>query len=89
MPALLKMVGGLVPTYLLSRLFFRLFRTKRSDGLELSLAHIASWVVCAALAGWGAADGGPYKWDAGIIYILPQMAWFIVDVYRADQPPKK
>jgi hypothetical protein len=77
-----EMLGGLVPTYLLSRLF--LWLTKRFlTGIPwLIVSHIASLILTFVLAALGNADGGPLKWDAGILYIIPQMVWFVFDIIR-------
>ncbi len=86
MPAIVvKMIGGLAPTFLLSRIFVWLFRARRP--VTFVLVHIVSWLVAAAIAGWGASDGGPYRWDAGFTYIVPQLFWLLVDLYRSKAQP--
>lgn len=78
-PLLLTMVGGLLPTFLISRLTLRLFSANPGG---LCLAHGLSWLVCGALAGWGMANGGPYRWDASLAYLVPQMFWLAFDIQR-------
>lgn len=77
-------VGTLVPTFLISRLFLWLTRNRRDTVARLLLMHGASFAVCELLAGLGFANGGPFAWEAGLRYFLPQAIWLAVDlVHRA------
>lgn len=83
-------IGSLVPTFLVSRLFLYLF--KRWDGgwLKILVAHVGSISIAAVIAGYGFADGGEpkflYAFDS---YLLPQLFWLGIDLWRntpASQP---
>ena len=91
MPAIVvKMIGGLAPTFLLSRIFVWLFRYQASRHLRSGAHRI--------LAGsrshcrMGASDGVPYRWDAGFTYIVPQLfgSWLTSTVRKRSryEPPR-
>lgn len=65
---LFGLVLAALPMYLLGLLSGLAFKSKDPDERAIYSALIA-WIVIAAVAGWGFADGDSYRWDAGIMYI--------------------
>ncbi len=77
-------VGSLIPTFLLSRLFLWVVGHWRSDFGSLLAAHAATWVVATGLGASGlAAKGGPALWMAAMLYLPGVLLWLGVDVLRA------
>ena len=80
----IPLVGGLLPTFLFSRLILWALSAWAGGFLKLSIAHLvsgaASWIGAAAAY----AHGGPLAWAAGINLVAPQLAWFCYDVWRGD-----
>jgi hypothetical protein len=80
---LMGILGGLVPTGVISRIL--LYATRKWDGWigKLLLIHFVTWVISLFLSAWGHADGGPLIIDQGIpVYTPAVLAWLIVDVVR-------
>lgn len=61
-------VGGFFITMLIGSLFGLAFKRKE-PGERAVLASVSGWVACAIIAGFGMADGGPFRYDAGLFYI--------------------
>lgn len=77
--------AGLVPTYLLRRLFMWL--TKRWDGGlgRMLVCNMLSLAVATIAAGFGMADGGPFKGGTAFFtYAIPQACWVFYDIGRAQ-----
>jgi hypothetical protein len=54
-------------------------------------AAITGWIICGVLAGFGKADGGPFRWDAILSY-LPgaigaffYLRWHYGKMWNADE----
>ncbi|MCZ4280738.1 hypothetical protein O4H49_08110 [Kiloniella laminariae] len=78
-----EMLGGLVPTYLLSRLALYLLKKWEGGIGRLAAGHVASLALCTVIAGFGMADGGSFAWEGALsTYFLPQVFWFGFDVWR-------
>jgi len=60
------LVGGLMLTFLISRLILWALRDRRGGFLKLSLAHLASGAICCILVTVGLAKGGLFDWGVGI-----------------------
>ena len=74
-------LGALVPTFLLSRLF--LWLSKRWDNMgRLILVHAISAGIACVLSAFGHADGGALDWSHSAIYFIAQLLWFGVDLFR-------
>jgi hypothetical protein len=82
-------VGGLFPTFILSRLFLRALRRWDGGLLRLCVVHALAWTAGALIV---------QLTDPQLMfgYILPQVFWLIVDVFaprpwlswrRAQIPP--
>ena len=70
-------VGALIATYLVSRAL--LWVLKGMDGsARITIAHAGSWILITGIV--FLIEG--YAVDAGVIYLLPQILWFIVDRAR-------
>ena len=77
------MIGGLIPTFLVSRLLLWLMRSWEGGISRLVVAHIFSWLVAAFIGGLGMADGGAFAgFRAAILYLVPQGVWFLLDFLR-------
>jgi hypothetical protein len=79
-----QLVGGLIPTFLISRLILWALSRWRGGFAKLSLAHLVSGAICWILATVGYANGGPLDWTVGAFLLTPQLAWFCFDVWRGD-----
>ena len=83
-------VGALAATFLLRRLFLFILKRWGRNYRTVTLANGASGAAAVVLAGYGAANGGPWAGgEAALIYIPAQCVWLAVDlwrVYRPDQP---
>lgn len=78
-------VGALVPTFLVSRLF--LWAAKRWKGTgAVIIANALSGAVCCIISALGHADGGPLNWSYSWVYLLAQVVWLAIDLWRARQP---
>ena len=76
-----ELLGALVPTFLISRLF--LWLTKRWSGIgRLVVVHLVSGAVACTLSALGHADGGALNWTYSYVYLGAQLVWFVVDVFR-------
>ena len=82
---MLMILGGLIPTYVLSRLFLFLVRKAFSvrDVIQIAIAHSSSLVTATVIGGFGLSSGGePLFIQALLTYIIPQMIWVIFDMYK-------
>lgn len=57
-----------LPIYLIGLLVGLAMKAKEPDERAL-YAALGAWIITYALAGWGFANGGPYRFDAGLMYI--------------------
>ncbi len=77
--------AAFVPTFLVSRIIFRL--TKRWEGSlqRLALANLGSGIVCILIfmvSGTWFAGGFDFPWLFGVAnFAIAQAIWFAVDVY--------
>ncbi len=78
-----ELVGGFAGVLLLSILWEKLAtRRLTSDPLYRKLlAVLAAWLTAGAIGGWGFANGGPYRWDAFVIYALPAVLVGALAIY--------
>jgi Ca2+/Na+ antiporter len=63
------LIGGFFITTLVGLLVGLAFKSKQPAERAIR-ASILGWIFCGILAGFGMADGGPFRFDA-IIYYLP------------------
>lgn len=75
-------VGAIIATFLLSRLFLWLSRKWISGAAAIATAHVVTIGIIFVAAGLGAANGGPFQADAVLIYLLPWAAWLVFDFVR-------
>jgi len=80
MGELAVLIGALVPTFLMSRLFLWLTKRWSWTGRLLSV-HLVSGVLACILSALGNA-GGSMNWGSSFIYVGAQLVWFGVDVFR-------
>lgn len=78
-------LGALIATFLLSRLFLWLGRGIANPTVRIVVAHAVTLGVIFVAAGFGTADGGPFKPDALIPYLLPAAIWIAFDVTRVGR----
>lgn len=82
-------LGALIPTYLISRLFFYLFKKNlRKNGYWA--ANLLSLLTIGSLYGlsqWNMLGGNYLMWLAWGIgtYALPQLVWLGKDIYEAKR----
>lgn len=73
-------IGGLVPTALVSRVALWLMRSWNGGVTRLVVAHLFSLAVVTLIAGMGMADGGAFAAARAFgIYAAPQAAWLLLD----------
>lgn len=73
--ALANIVGALIITYYVSRVFLILLKGRVRTAVRVPVAHAASWVLIALFVFW-------LEWfsvGAGLIYLGPQLLWFVID----------
>jgi hypothetical protein len=81
------LLGSLVPTFLVSRLFVWLMRSWQSPVGRAAIAAVATWLLTALLAGIGMADGGAFAGTrAGLLYAPACLIWFAFDWWRLARP---
>ena len=68
-------------TFLLSRLTLWLLRKWDGGMKRLLAAHALSLAVCWAVFAFGTLDGKVYL-EGGVLFVLPQAVWFLVDYFR-------
>lgn len=80
-------VGGLIPTLLISRLGLWLTRQWNGGAQRLLAVHGVSLLLVSFVAGIGMADGGAFAGlNALSVYALPQAVWLVVDLIRRQAP---
>jgi len=78
-----QIVGGLVPTFLVSRLLLWLMRSWQGGVQRIALAHAVSLLLAALIGGMGMADGGSFApLEAALAYSVPQGVWCLFDFVR-------
>jgi hypothetical protein len=81
--------GGLIPTFLISRLLLWLFRSWSGGVRRIVVIHTISLLLASLIAGIGMADSGPFApFKALTIFSLPQAAWVIFDLFRMNSAAK-
>jgi hypothetical protein len=68
-------VGGFLLSTLVGLLIGLAFKRKEPSERAI-IAAMGGWIGCAILAGFGMADGGPFRFDAGLSYIPGAIAAF-------------
>lgn len=63
-----QLVGGFLATTLLGLLFGLAFKSKEPDPRALA-ATICAWICASIVAGFGFAKGGPFRFDATLMYL--------------------
>ena len=69
-------VGGFLITTLIGLLIGLAFKKKEPDQRAL-VAAMGGCLVSCSLAGFGMADGGPFRFDAGLYYLPGAIAAFL------------
>lgn len=67
MPYIGMAVGGVLAVTILGLLVGLAFKSKEPD--ERAMYTGGAWVLAGVFAGFGMADGGPYRWDAILLYV--------------------
>lgn len=79
-------LGALIPTYLISRLFFFLLKKWDSGWQKVLFANCASLVLASLLGGMGMANDGAFApINAFALYLLPQAFWLVFDLYKINK----
>jgi hypothetical protein len=68
-------------TFLVSRLTLWLLGKWDGGMAKLLAAHALSLAICWAVFAFGTLDGKVYL-EGGILFVLPQAVWFLVDYFR-------
>ena len=76
-------LGAFVATFVLSRLALWLLGKWDKGRMRLLTAHGISFAICWAVFAFGAFDGKVY-WEGGILFLLPQGVWLLVDYFRGE-----
>ena len=69
-------------TFLLSQLACLLLRKWDGGWLRLLAAHAVSLAICWAWFAFGSSDGKVYA-AGGVVFVLPQAIWLLVDYLRS------
>jgi len=77
-----QLIGGLLITFLISRLILLILKKWNGGVTKLAVAHTISFAICLTAYAFGSADGGAPQWTAGGFYLLPQLFWFAIDIVR-------
>lgn len=79
------LVGGLIATFLVRGLLLLVIPRSDEDAItRYAVANTVSFFVAMSLYAFGSADGGLPNWGGGVLYIVPQAIWFLVDVVRVQ-----
>ena len=70
-----ELIGGAFATILLGLLCGLAFKSKEPDQRAVAAA-LCAWVCASILAGFGMADGGPFRFDASLRYLPGAIAAF-------------
>ena len=70
-----------VATFLVSRVTLLLIARWDGGMSRLLAAHALSLAICWAVFAFGTLDGKIYL-EGGVLFILPQAVWFLVDYFR-------
>jgi len=63
-----QILGGAIAVWLLGLLCGLAFKSKE-PGERALFAALTAWVLAGVLAGFGMADGGPFRFDAILLYL--------------------
>jgi hypothetical protein len=84
------MIGGLIPTLLISRLLLLITKKWPKSTQKLLTIHAISLIMCSLIGGMGMADGGAFvPLIAASMYAIPQVVWLVIDVLYFYKPWKK
>lgn len=75
-------LGALVVTFLITRLFLWISRNWGGEPMRIVYVHAASLLLIFVVAGFGMADGGPFRTGAFLYYLFPQGLWLAFDLFR-------
>ncbi|WP_292020796.1 MULTISPECIES: hypothetical protein [unclassified Brevundimonas] len=78
---MITFIAALVPTFLISRLLLWLTKAWRAGYARYVVVNLASGLIAMVLAAAGFANGGPPRWDAGVVYLAAQAVWLAVDLF--------
>lgn len=78
----LRLIGALLATFILSRLTLFGARSVATGAVRVVLAHAISFGLLAVFVGLLKAYWVPFLWDAGLIYLVPQLVWMGYDLIR-------
>ena len=78
---MITFIAALVPTFLISRLLLWLTKAWRGGYARYAVVNLLSGLIAVVLAAAGFANGGPLRWDAGLIYLAAQAVWLAVDLF--------
>ena len=74
--------GAVIETYLASRLMLWLMRGWNGGYARLLIGNFAALSLTWILAGFGFSHGHGWNPNAGMMYLLPQMIWLVIDSMR-------
>jgi hypothetical protein len=76
-------VGGLIITFIVSRLLTLVFRRWLANPKALVAANLATLVIATVIGGFGLADGGAPKFVLAFAqYTIPVLIWLVFDFVR-------
>ena len=74
---LLQALGGIFAMVFVGALAGLFFKRFEADDRAL-YAAIAGWLLGSIIAGFAMADGGPFRWDAALIYAPGALAAYFI-----------
>lgn len=79
----IQYLGALIATYFASRVMLALLQGWRvRPWLRISTAHLIAWLGIAVCVGYLKAYIGNFSFSAGLLYVLPQLFWLVIDIFR-------
>ncbi len=76
------LIGAFFMVGITSRIALWIFKKFLGDTTtRIWLAHALSYGIAFTLAGIGFAQGGPFAWRMGLLYLLPQIVWLVIDLF--------
>jgi flagellar biosynthesis protein FliQ len=77
-----SLIGALIATYALSRIGLLLTRGLMPGTPALLLAHLASFILLAAIVGLLKSYFSAFAYDQALIFVPAQIVWLTVDLVR-------
>ncbi len=85
MVVVFRFLGAVVVTYMVSRAMLILLGGISAPKIRTVIAHLASLILICLCVGLLRAYWTSFDWRGTIIYVAPQILWFLLDYARAPR----